>query len=189
MKKFLFALGTLAMFAFTACDDSASSGEDSNSGNGSGSNGTSEAKGSFPPNGGDAGYYCDVTSGEGWAQIKVNIPGYKGHVEKRSYDAATNTATQYYEESQYNLSPLDKVEMCLEYDRDIRDNTKKNRYLTDYYCKNSVFYMVGTISNASYLKEDYAAAKYEFMQSCEDYDRKWEEHGYDEVINRRRSNL
>ena len=61
MKRFLFALGTLAMLTFTACDDSASSGE-SYSSNGSGSNGTSVVKGSFPPNG-DEGFYCLVTDG------------------------------------------------------------------------------------------------------------------------------
>ena len=91
MKKFLLILSALAMFAFTACDDSASSGDNS----GSNSNSSNTSKGSFPPNGGNDGFYCEVTSGEGWAQIKVNIPGYMGHVEKRSYDAATETATQY----------------------------------------------------------------------------------------------
>ena len=95
MKKLLFVLGMLSMFAFTACDDSASSGDSSD--NGSGSKTSSTPKGSFPANG-DEGFYCEVTSGDGWAQIKVNIPGYKGHVEKRSYDAVTETATQYYEE-------------------------------------------------------------------------------------------
>ena len=177
MKKFLFALSTLAlMFAFTACDDSASGGDGAES---------QEWKGSFPPNG-DAGFYCEVTSGESWAQLKVNIPGYMGHVEKRSFDDATQTATQYYEEVQYNLNPFEKVEMCLEYDRDIRDDAKRKRYLTDYYCKNSVFYMVGTIPSAGYLKEEYATAAYEFRQSCDDYEKKWKEHGYDEVINRRK---
>ena len=102
------------------------------------------------------------------------------------YQLATQTATQYYEEVQYNLNPFEKVEMCLEYDRDLRDEPKKNKYLTDYYCKNSVFYMVGTIPNASYLKAEYAAAEYEFSQSCDDYEKKWKEHGYDEVINRRK---
>ena len=40
MKKILFALGMLAMFAVTACDDSASSGDS----NGSGSNTTSSRR-------------------------------------------------------------------------------------------------------------------------------------------------
>lgn len=181
MKKFLLILSALAMFTFTACDDSASSGDNS----GSNSNSSNTSKGSFPPNGGNDGFYCEVTSGEGWAQIKVNIPGYMGHVEKRSYDAATETATQYYEESQYNITEYEKKLMCLEYDRDIKNNAKKNRYLTDYYCDNAVFYMVGTIENASYLKEDFAAAKYEFAEVCKDYEKKWEEHGFDEVIERR----
>ena len=178
MKKLFVVLSLLgSLMAVIACDDSASSG------NGSGSN---SSKGSFPPNGGNDGFYCEVTSGEGWAQIKVNIPGYKGQVEKRSYDEATETATQYYEESQYNLSSFDKTEMCLEYDRDIKNNKKKNKNLTDYYCGNSVFYMVGKIENASYLKDDFAAAKYEFDKECDDYERKWKEHGFDEVIERRR---
>ena len=94
MKKLLLALGMLSMLVFTACDDSASSSGDNN---GSGTKSASNSKGSFPANG-DEGFYCEVTSGDGRAQIKVNIPGYKGHVEKRSYDAVTETATQYYEE-------------------------------------------------------------------------------------------
>lgn len=186
MKKLLLALGMLAVLAFTACDDSASSGSDN--GNGSGSNSASNSKGSFPPNGGNDGFYCIVSGGEGWAQIKVNIPGYMGHVEKRSYDDATGTATQYYEEVQYNITEYEKQLMCLEYDRDIRDNTKKNRYLTDYYCDNAVFYMVGTIENANYLKEEYAEAKSAFSERCKDYERKWDEHGFDDVIKRRASN-
>jgi hypothetical protein len=183
MKKFLLALGMLSMLAFTACDDSASSSGDNN---GSGTKSTSNSKGSFPANG-DEGFYCEVTSRDGWAQIKVNIPGYKGHVEKRSYDAATETATQYYEEVQYNITEYEKQLMCMEYDRDIKNNAKKNKNLTDYYCDNAVFYMVGTVENASYLKEDFAAAKYEFAEICKDYEKKWEEHGFDEVIERRTS--
>ena len=70
MKKILFALGVFAIFALTACDDSASSGDS----NGSGSNSTSKTTGSFPPNG-DEGFYCDVTDGTNadgsyWKQIR-----------------------------------------------------------------------------------------------------------------------
>ena len=77
MKRFLLAMGAAALaFALTACEDSASNASaDLNQQ-------ASERSGSFPKNG-DPNFYCEVTSGEGWAQIKVNIPNYMGHVTKR----------------------------------------------------------------------------------------------------------
>ena len=77
MKKIL-ALGTLALaFAFTACDDSASSGSDTN-GNAGGNADKPEVKGSFPQ-GGDSDFYCIADSGvdadgNNWSEIRVNIP-------------------------------------------------------------------------------------------------------------------
>ena len=58
MKK-LFLMSLFAsLLAFTACDDSASSGDS----DGSDSKSTSKSKGSFPPNG-DESFYCVVTDG------------------------------------------------------------------------------------------------------------------------------
>lgn len=164
MRKF-FATMTLfaSLMAFTACDDSAS--------------GDSEgSKGSFPQNG-DPSFYCEVTSGEGWAQIKVNIPGYMGRVEKFSYDAATETATKYYEESYYKLTEFEKAEMCLEYDRDIKNNKKKN--VTDYYCGNGVFYMVVSATNASRYKEEVSEEAVYFKERCLEYEEDWNDGVYD----------
>ena len=142
MKKILFALGMLAMFAVTACDDSASSGDS----NGSGSNTTSKTTGSFPPNG-DEGFYCDVTDGTNadgsyWKQIKVNIPKYKGHVEKFTFDQ-NGTGTQYYEDSFFYTTSYEKTAMCLEYEDGLKENSHKRNY-TETYCGNGFYYFVIT---------------------------------------------
>ena len=79
MKKILFALLAL-MFALSGCGDSTSASD-------SGSKG-----GSFPSNG-DPDFYCEVTEGDNWWQMKVNIPKYKGIVEKFTYEEG-GTGTQ-----------------------------------------------------------------------------------------------
>lgn len=184
MKKFLFVLGMLAMLAFTACDDSASSGDS----NGSGSNPPSETKGSFPPNG-DEGFYCLVTDGQNedgsyWKQIKVNIPKYKGHVEKITFDENGN-GTQYYEDSHFYITPYEKTAMCLEFEDAIKKQSQKRNY-TDTYCKNGVSYFVITFKNASVGSLASKVADYE--SDCKDYEQKWKDGDYDEAIKRRLSN-
>lgn len=184
MKKFLFVLGMLTMLAFTACDDSASSGDS----NGSGSNPPSETKGSFPPNG-DEGFYCLVTDGQNedgsyWKQIKVNIPKYKGHVEKITFDENGN-GTQYYEDSHFYITPYEKTAMCLEFEDAIKKQSQKRNY-TDTYCKNGVSYFVITFKNASVGSLASKVADYE--SDCKDYEQKWKDGDYDEAIKRRLSN-
>lgn len=184
MKKFLFVLGMLTMLAFTACDDSASSGDS----NGSGSNPPSETKGSFPPNG-DEGFYCLVTDGQNedgsyWKQIKVNIPKYKGHVEKITFDENGN-GTQYYEDSHFYITPYEKTAMCLEFEDAIKKQSQKRNY-TDTYCKNGVSYFVITFKNASVSSLASKVADYE--SDCKDYEQKWKDGDYDEAIKRRLSN-
>ena len=186
MKRFLFALGTLAMLAFTACDDSASSGE-SNSSNGSGSNGTSEVKGSFPPNG-DEGFYCLVTDGTNadgsyWKQIMVNIPKYKGHVEKITFDENGN-GTQYYEDAHYYTTSYEQRALCLEFEDGIKESSHKRNY-TETYCKNGVYYFVITFQNVSVGELAEKVAWYE--SDCKDYEQKWRDGDYDEAIERRTS--
>ena len=183
MKKLLFALGMFAMLAFTACDDSPSSGDS----NGSGSNPPSETKGSFPPNG-DEGFYCLVTDGQNedgsyWKQIKVNIPKYKGHVEKFTFDE-NGTGTQYYEDSHFYITPHEKAALCLEFEDGIKESSHKRNY-TETYCKNGVSYFVISFQNMSLGSLNSAIVEYE--EDCEDYKRKWKDGDYDEVIKRRTS--
>ena len=174
MKKMLIALTLLVpVLVFMACGDSASGASENNS---------ASSKGSFPANG-DPDFYCEVTKGEGWVQMKVNIPNYKGIVEKVGYDSSTDTGTQYYEESYFNLTSVEKAEMCLEYDRDIKND--KDRKLTDYYCGKGVFYMLGTVKNASRYMEEFEIAEEGYEQDCKRYEREWEEGEYDEIIERR----
>lgn len=181
MKKFLLALGSVALaFTLAACDDSASGG--------SGSNETSETKGSFPPNG-DEGFYCLVTDGQNedgsyWKQIKVNIPKYKGHVEKITFDENGN-GTQYYEDSHFYITPYEKTAMCLEFEDAIKKQSQKRNY-TDTYCKNGVSYFVITFKNASEGSLTSKVAAYE--SDCDDYKQKWRDGDYDEAIKRRLSN-
>jgi len=184
MKKFLFVLGMLTMLAFTACDDSASSGDS----NGSGSNPPSETKGSFPPNG-DEGFYCLVTDGQNedgsyWKQIKVNIPKYKGHVEKITFDENGN-GTQYYEDSHFYITPYEKTAMCLEFEDAVKKQSQKRNY-TETYCNNGVSYFVITFQNASVESLAEKVAWYE--SDCDDYKQKWRDGDYDEAIKRRLSN-
>ena len=184
MKKILFALGMLAMFTVTACDDSASSGDS----NGSGSNTTSKMTGSFPPNG-DEGFYCDVTDGTNadgsyWKQIKVNIPKYKGHVEKFTFDQ-NGTGTQYYEDSFFYTTSYEKTAMCLEYEDGLKENSHKRNY-TETYCGNGFYYFVISFQNL-HLETLHSQVD-DYEDDCKDYEKKWKDGDYDEVIERRSSN-
>ena len=184
MKKFLLALGMLSMLAFTACDDSASSSGDNN---GSGSKSTSNSKGSFPANG-DEGFYCEVTDGTNadgsyWKQIKVNIPKYKGNVEKFTFDENGN-GTQYYEEAQFYITPYEKTAMCLEFDDAIKQQSHKRNF-TETYCENGVSYFVISFQNVNPGALYSSIVDYE--SDCENYERMWKEGEYDEVIERRAS--
>lgn len=207
MKRVMVALASLAMvLAFSACEGSSSStgsseevsenkgnsdGASENKGSASQDGGsvpdnsgkvTSSQKGTFPVNG-DPNFYCDVTSGEGWAQIKVNIPNYMGHVEKIGYDPSTDTGTQYYEEAFYRLTSFEKSAMCLEYDEEFKNDKTHN--VTDYYCGEGVFYMVVTAKNVGGHLDEFTTAEEDFRESCESYQRKWDEGEYDDVIERR----
>jgi hypothetical protein len=197
MKRVMVALASLAMvLAFSACEGSSSSTGSSeevseNKGSASQDGGaatdnsgktSTSSKGSFPVNG-DSDFYCVVSKGEGWVQLKVNIPNYMGHIEKVGYDSLTDTGTQYYEESYYGLKAYEKKEMCLEYDRDIKND--KDRDLTDYYCGDGVFYMLNTVKNASLYMEEYTMAEDDFEEDCKRYEREWEDGDYDEIIERR----
>ncbi|MBR4785249.1 MAG: hypothetical protein IK012_08365 [Fibrobacter sp.] len=172
MKKLLALLACLS-FAFVACDDSASA----SSGNGSGSN--KSAKGSFPANG-DSDFYCDVTNGTNsdgttWVQMKVNIPNYMGHVEKLTYDQEGN-GSQYYEESYFRITPMDKLEMCLEFQEFIQEE-KEERNISDFYCDEGVSYFVTNFEHLK-LEKILSRATY-FEEDCEEYRTDWKEGVYD----------
>ena len=181
-KKILFpALFLAVMFSFVACDDSTSSGNGDNSG----SLGT--IKGSFPPNG-DENFYCEVTDGTNedgsyWKQIKVNIPKYKGHVEKITYDE-TGSGTQYYEDSRFYLTPYEKRVMCLEFEDGIKEQSRK-RNVTESYCENGVSYFVISFQNAGL--GSLTSKVDSFEEDCEGYMQKWKDGEYDEDIERRLS--
>lgn len=180
MKKIL-ALGTLALaFAFTACDDSASSNSDTN-GNAGGNAGKSEAKGSFPQ-GGDPNFYCIADSGvdengNNWSEIRVNIPKYRGHVEKITYDAAGN-GTQYYEETYFSLNSVKQAMMCLEFNDEIEKKSAKYDF-ADTYCENGVSYFVVRFQDVD-VEEELAPRIEYFKEDCEDYKQEWEEGEYDD---------
>lgn len=176
MKKIL-ALGTLALaFAFTACDNSASSGSDTN-----GNAGKSAAKGSFPQ-GGDPDFYCIADSGvdkdgNNWSEIRVNIPNYWGHVERITFDAAGN-GTQYYEEAYYGLSSVKKGMMCLEFNDEIQKKSAKYDF-AETYCENGVSYFIVRFQDVD-VEEELAPRIEYFRDDCEDYKQEWEEGEYDD---------
>ncbi len=183
MKKLLLALGMLTMFAVTACDDSASSGDS----NDSGSKSSSISKGSFPPNG-DESFYCIVTDGRKedgsyWKQIRLNIPKYKGFVENFTFDENGN-GTQYYEDAQYYITPYEKTAMCLEFEDAIKQQAHKRNFI-ETYCENGVSYFVISFRNVNLGSLNSAISDYE--SDCENYERMWKEGEYDEVIERRTS--
>lgn len=202
MKRIVVALASLAMvLVFSACEGSSSStgsseevsenkgnsdGASENKGSASQDSGaatdqsgktSTSSKGSFPSNG-DPDFYCTVSKGEGWVQLKVNIPNYMGHVQKMGYDSSTDTGTEYYEESYYGLTSFEKKEMCLEYDQDIKND--EDRDLTDYYCGDGVFYMLSTVKNASLYMEEFTMAEEMFEEDCKRYERKWNEGEYED---------
>lgn len=179
MKRVMVALASLAMvLAFSACDGSAST--TSGSGDTSDNFGTTStsSKGSFPSNG-DPDFYCTVSKGEGWVQLKVNIPNYKGRVKKLSYDSSTDKGSQYSEVSYYGLTSAEKKEMCLEYDKDAKNDKDLN--ISDYYCGNGVFYMLTSVENASLYMEEFTMAEDDFEEDCKRYEREWEDGEYDDL--------
>ena len=174
MKKFaLAAISAALMFVFGACDDSTSAD----------SNGSNTVRGCFSSTG-DPNFSCEVTEGtdadgKSWKQIKVNIPNYKGHVEKMTYDES-GSGTQYYETSYFNLTPRKKMLMCLEFEDGIKSSSKKRNY-TETYCDNGVSYFVITFENIPMSTIVSQVSSYE--EDCEDYRRKWEDGDYDESVN------
>jgi len=182
MKQFILMLNLFVLMAvLVACDDSASSGD------GTASTNTSEVKGSFPPNG-DEGFYCLVTDGKNadgsyWKQIMVNIPKYKGHVEKITFDENGN-GTQYYEDAHYYTTPYEQRALCLEYEDAVKKQSQKRNY-TETYCQNGVYYFVITFQNASVGNLSEKVSWYE--SDCKDYEQKWKDGDYDEAIERRTS--
>ncbi len=182
MKKALFAISSLVLaLAFTACGDSSSGASDSDPSNG----GKPSAKGSFPQNG-DPEFYCYATSGTDedgkiWGQIKLNIPNYKGHVERITFDEAGN-GTQYYEQSYYNLNSYNKTAMCLEFEQGIEEKSRKRNF-TETHCENGVSYFVISFQGAP-INELMMHAT-EFEEDCEQYKREWEDGEYEEYQKKR----
>jgi hypothetical protein len=176
MKKIL-TLGTLALaFAFTACDDSTSSSSETN-----GNAGKSATKGSFPQ-GGDSDFYCIADSGvdengNNWSEIRVNIPKYRGHVERITYDAAGN-GTQYYEETYFSLNSVKQAMMCLEFNDEIEKKSAKYDF-ADTYCENGVSYFVVRFQDVD-VEEELAPRIEYFKEDCEDYKQEWESGEYDD---------
>lgn len=175
MKKAFLNMFILSLaVAFCACDDSASGSPE----NGGDSGKTAESKGSFPA-GGDPDFYCEATigvdsDGKNWSQIKLNIPNYKGFVERIVFDDAGN-GSQYYEESYFKISPMDKAEMCLEFEQALREDLA-DKNVTDSYCGEGVSYFV--IEFEKVKPERLASYAVSFREDCEDYERDWEEGEY-----------
>lgn len=147
----------------------------------------SPKKSSFSPNG-DEGFYCEVTSGtnedgSNWKQIKVNIPKYKGHVEKITYDE-NGTGTQYYEDSYFYTTSYEKKAICLEFEDGIKEGAHKRNY-TETYCGNGFYYFVISFENADLEEIGWTIDEYE--DDCKQYEREWKDGEYDEAIERRTS--
>ena len=169
-RKFIALMALSLMFSFVACDDSASGSSEGES---------SEVKGSFPQ-GGDPEFYCEATSGidddgRNWSQIKVNIPNYKGHVERFVFDNEGN-GTQYYEEAHFKIKSYEKAEMCLEFNQFLAEE-KGERNITDSYCGEGVSYFVVQFENVK-IERLMPQITY-FEEDCEQYKREWEEGEYD----------
>ncbi|ACX74253.1 putative lipoprotein [Fibrobacter succinogenes subsp. succinogenes S85] len=193
MKKFLLAMGSIALaFALTACDDSASSNSDASStsnnqnnaassNNGTGANTSNAKKGSFPENG-DPNFYCIVTHGEEpdgkiWSEKKFNIPNRQGHVERLTFDADGN-GTQYYEDSYYNLNNRNKVAMCMEFNEAVKEKSNKKNFI-ETYCEGQVSYFIIAFENAPL--DELISRTNSFAEDC-----KWEEKNWEDSQNRQK---
>lgn len=162
MNKILSALFAL-MLVLSGCGDSTSASD-------SGSKG-----GNFPSNG-DPDFYCDVTEGDNWWQMKVNIPNYMGMVEKFTYEE-NGTGTQYYEESYFGLSTSEKKMMCMEWNQEIKEKSRKKNF-KETYCGNGVFYSI--IEYEGQSRESIVEEASYFEEKCQRYKRKWENGEFDE---------
>lgn len=166
-KRILFLALLVLAFSLNACDDSASSSSEN------------ESAGSFPAKG-DPDFYCAVTegfdNGTYWIQIKVNIPNYKGHVERLTYDENGN-GSQYIEESYFRISAGNKMEMCLDFKQFVREE-KRERNITDSYCKDGVKYYTAEFKNTSI--KDLVSRGASFDEDCKDYKREWLEGEYED---------
>ena len=168
MTKRILFLGLLVLaFSLNACDDSASSSSEN------------DAVGSFPAKG-DPDFYCNVTEGSDngtyWIEMKVNIPKYKGHLERLTYDDKGN-GTQYIEDAYFRISMGNMVEMCLDFKQFIREE-KQERNITESYCKNGVSYFVTEFKNVS--MSNLVSRGSGFHEQCKDYKRDWESGEYDD---------
>ena len=162
MNKILLALFAL-MFVLSACEDSTSASD-------SGSKG-----GSFPSNG-DPNFYCEVTKGDNWWQMKLNIPKYKGMVEKFTYEE-NGTGSQYYEEAYFGLTSIEKKMMCQEWEQELKEKSRKKNF-KDAYCGNGVFYSV--IEYEGQSRESIEEEASYFEEDCQRYKKKWENGEFDE---------
>lgn len=183
MKKFFLGLSVCLMaFAISACDDSSST-----QASGDSQDNASLVKGSFPSNG-DPDFSCVVTTGSEnngnrWVQYRLNIPKYKGMVERITLDASGTKTTQYYEESYFNISPFNVGAMCAEFYQAIKETENKGRTFDDYQCGNGVSYFVysGRRPSAPSEEEEDLIVREEqyFKEDCADYEEKWERGEYD----------
>lgn len=187
MKKFFFVLAALLVAnAFIACESSTSSEPEETP--------SKVVKGSFPSNG-ESEFSCVVTkgsedNGDRWVQLRLNIPKYKGMVERITIDASGTKSTQYYEESYFNLNPFKMNAMCLEFNQAIAEKEQKGRVLDDHQCGNGVSYFVYSATKRptdSYDDEEediIAREELYFNEDCEDYKEDWEVGEYDFAQNR-----
>ena len=74
--------------------------------------------------------------------------------------------------------------MCLEFEDGIKESSHKRNY-TETYCENGVSYFVISFQNVSLESLNWNVAEYE--SDCKDYEQKWKDGDYDEVIKRRTS--
>lgn len=169
MTKRIFFLGLLVLaFSLNACDDSSSSSSEN------------ESVGSFPAKG-DPDFYCEVTEGSDngtyWIQMKLNIPNYRGTVEKLTYDENGN-GSLYSEVDYFRISAGNKMEMCLDFKQFIREE-KQERNITDSYCKNGVAYYKIEYKNAS--MSDIVSKGASFHEDCKEYKAGWESGEYEDI--------
>lgn len=187
MKKLLLGISLLfAVLVLNACDSSASSNSDENP------PAETAVKGSFDPNG-DPDFSCVVTggrdlNGDRWVQYRLNIPNYKGMVERITV-SISGEGTQYFEETYFNLTPYKENAMCLEFNAGIAEKEKKGHSFKNYKCGNGVSYFVSEFDGNRWIEsedeEDPVASREDtYIDWCNDYKQEWENGEYDFTQNR-----
>lgn len=164
------------MFALVSCGSLTSSDSDDNN-----RDIPTNMAGHFPFDG-DSDFSCVITNGREldgtrWVQYRLNIPNYKGMMERISINIS-GIGTQYYEQTYFNANPFEMNAMCLEFNKGIAEKEKRGHIFVDHQCDNGVSFFVSEFDGKRWItsedEEDPVASRDDYYRElCEEYEKKW----------------